>query len=59
MPALMTAFMYSDHGGQKKVLDSLELELHVVVIDHVGDGNLASEQQPEFLTVEPSAQPPA
>lgn len=42
LPALMSAFMYCDHGGQKRVLDSLELELQMVVIGLVGSGDLAS-----------------
>lgn len=58
LPALMTAFIYSDHGGQKRVLDSLELELPMVVSGRVGDGGLVLEEQPEFFTVEPSLQPP-
>lgn len=43
LPALMTAFIYSDHGGQKRVLDSLELELPMVVSGRVGEGGLALE----------------
>lgn len=41
--------MYSDHGGQKKVLDSLELELQMGVNGHVGAGNLASETAARVL----------
>lgn len=41
-PTLMSAFMYRDHGGQKRVLESLELELQMVVDGHVGTRNLAS-----------------
>jgi len=43
-----------------RVLDPLELELQIVVSCHVGAGNLSPgtvEEQPVFLTTEPSLQP--
>ena len=47
-------------GGQKRVLDPLELELQMVVSHHVGARNqtqvLCKQEQLVFLTSEPSLQ---
>lgn len=36
---LCTVCMPSNHGGQKKISGTLELELQMVLTNYVGDGN--------------------
>lgn len=59
---LFTTPISSALGSQKWVLDSLELELQIVMRCYVGSGNETPgslEEQPVFLSVVPSLRPRA
>lgn len=51
-----TVCMLSDFRGQKRALDCLKLELHMLVNHQVAAGSCKSSQC-SFLTTDPSLQP--